>query len=99
MPPSLISILEVTDGFDHAAGQWSCSWPVSQIAEENRRRWAAGLLPRGLIAFGDNGAGDPFCLVMEGPAAGHVMEWSAMARAAVRTWPSLERFWPAWLNG
>jgi hypothetical protein len=57
-----------------------------------------GGLPLGLLAFGDNGSGDPCCLVLEGADAGAEYEWSPIDSDAVATWPDLTSFWSDWLN-
>jgi site-specific recombinase XerD len=73
----------------HAAG-------IAHVAE-NEWMWRSAVLDASRLAFGDNGAGDPFCLVLDGDAAGAVEERSAVDLGATRSWPNLAKFWTDWL--
>ena len=97
VPADLRSLLTVADGFQDRAGQWQCAWIADRIAAETEQLWTAGSLDGSRLAFGDNGAGDPFCLVLTGEAEGQVEEWSAIDGEPIRSWPDLASFWSDWL--
>ena len=59
-PGELRSLYLASDGVFDTSGQWWVIWPLGMLAEENERRRRAGVLPADLIAFGDDGTGDPF---------------------------------------
>jgi hypothetical protein len=61
-PPALVDLYAACDGvLDVLAQQWVV-WPLRQLVEKNRRlRASSGQFPIDMIAFGDNGCGEPFC--------------------------------------
>jgi hypothetical protein len=98
LPAELASLLRVANGFDDSSGQWQCSWDTRRIASENLQMWANDILPDSRLAFGDNGAGDPFCVILHGESEGEIEEWSPIEMEANRSWPDLATFWCDWLG-
>jgi SMI1/KNR4 family protein SUKH-1 len=75
LPGCLSHALLVGDGRFDEGGQWWVLWPLDRIVEENLASWEQRGLPRSLIAVGDDGAGNPFCLQV-GADDSHVLRWS-----------------------
>jgi hypothetical protein len=61
LPDALASMYRATDGVCDRAGQWWVIWPLAQMVEAADWLQNADGYPDRWIAFGDNGAGDPFC--------------------------------------
>lgn len=98
LPFDLSSLLRVANGFDDLAGQWQCAWDSKRIVSENLQMWANDVLPDTRLAFGDNGAGEPFCVILRGDCQGQIEEWSPIDLDANRSWPDLATFWVDWLD-
>jgi hypothetical protein len=98
VPANLGELLKVANGVEDIAGQWQVAWDTERMAVENERLWRAAVLDSTRLAFGDNGAGDPFCLVLSGDDAGMVEERSPIALDVFRSWPDLVAFWSDWLS-
>jgi hypothetical protein len=62
LPDALASMYRATDGVYELAGQWWVIWPLAQMVESSAWLQGADGYPDRWIAFGDNGAGEPFCL-------------------------------------
>lgn len=95
LPADLRALLSETDGFDDADGQWEVAWSVGRIGSETHRFRSDGLLDRDDVAFGDNGAGDPFCINV----AGTVNVVSPIDGERVLLAESLSDFWDGWFRG
>jgi len=98
LPVDLRSLLAAANGFEDLGGQWQCAWDTERIGIENARLRLTGALDAARLAFGDNGAGDPFCVLLAGESAGQIDEWSPMELQSVKSWPNLMIFWTDWLN-
>jgi hypothetical protein len=55
-------------------GQWWVVWQLDRLVSENRDAWTRGL-PETLVAFGDDGTGDPFCVEIALPSS-EVLRWN-----------------------
>jgi hypothetical protein len=97
IPTDLRNLLNVANGFEDLGGQWQVAWDTHRIAAENEWMWRSTVIDPSRLAFGDNGAGDPFCLVLDGDEAGAVEERSAIGLGVTRSWPNLAKFWTDWL--
>ena len=88
-----------SDGVFDRPGQWFVIWPLSEVA--TRKRQAGSLegspVRRGLVGFGDDGTGAPFCVPRDG--SGGVFAWSAIDGEATRLADTVARFWEGWLTG
>jgi hypothetical protein len=75
LPEPIRGLLREGDGRYAEDGRWWVVWPLDRIVEENLAAWEHRGLPRHLLAVGDDGTGDPFCVrVPEGDD--HVVRWS-----------------------
>ncbi len=96
LPEELRSLYVVSDGVFDASGEWFVIWPLQMLVEENRKRRQAGLLPEDHLAFGDDGAGDPF-LVQPGEPT--VKCWHPIEDRMVHLARDLVTFWQGWTTG
>jgi hypothetical protein len=94
LPSDLRDLLSETDGFDNADGQWEVAWSVGRVGSETEQFRSDGLLGHDDVAFGDNGAGDPFCI----DVAGTVSVVSPVTRERVLLAESLSDFWDGWFR-
>jgi cell wall assembly regulator SMI1 len=90
LPDRLRRMYERHDGHFDERGQWWVLWPLGRLAEENLDAWQRGL-PATLLAFGDDGTGNPFCLTL-GDGAPEVVRWSWIDEAPERSAGSLEQW-------
>jgi SMI1 / KNR4 family (SUKH-1) len=88
-----------SNGVFDLPGQWFVIWPLSEVVTRNRQAWSLEGSPvrRGLVGFGDDGAGAPFCVPRDG--SGGVFAWSAIDGEATRLADTLASFWAGWLAG
>ncbi|MEV6288340.1 SMI1/KNR4 family protein [Kribbella sp. NPDC051770] len=98
LPPALRELYAVTSGIYDPAGQWFVLWRLADLAPRNLDAWSIETeARRDLLAFGDDGTGDPFCLALTGDPAVHT--WSPIDQQA---WPlaaTLHEFWAGWMTG
>ena len=85
-------------------GQWYVGWPLARIVEDNVGfgRDGQSRLGPGLVAFGDDGTGNPFCLAvpaLDSPRDSKVYWWGWIDLEAVELASSLRDFWEGWLRG
>jgi len=95
-PDELRSLYLASDGVFDTGGQWWVIWPLRILAEQNAERRQAGVLPAGLIAFGDDGAGNPFCAE---PGQPGVFCWHPIGEWKQPLAPDLAAFWQGWTAG
>ena len=72
-------------------------WPLEMLAQENMQRREVGVLPADLIAFGDDGTGDPFCVPRDGSDG--VFYWSPIDGEATLLAGAIADFWSGWVAG
>lgn len=80
LPSWLRHVFEGCDGHFDEAGQWWVVWPLDRLVSWTMEARADGLLDPSLVAFGDDGTGDPFCV--GGGDSDHVLRWSMIDGAA-----------------
>jgi hypothetical protein len=100
IPEELHAFLAETDGlFDNDAQHWY-GWPLERIVSENLSAWRDEelLLDNALLAFGDDGTGDCFCLEVD-ERTPHVFHWSWIDGEARPIATDLRSFWSGWLTG
>ena len=56
-------------------------WQVDRLVESTFVAWEEGSLDRSLVAFGNDGAGDPFCF--DTNRDGAVVRWSMVDTTAI----------------
>lgn len=96
LPHELRDLYLASDGVYDEQGQWYVIWPLARVVEDNQQSWD-GSVPRHLLAFGDNGCGDPFCVARDGSAG--VFCWSAIDDEATWLASSVVEFWRGWTGG
>jgi hypothetical protein len=97
LPEGLRALYLATDGVFDEPGQWFPIWPLAKVIARNQAAWADGTTTRrGLLAFGDDGTGAPFCVLTGGKPG--VFFWDPLLDEATFLAPSLPSFWDAWSN-
>jgi cell wall assembly regulator SMI1 len=66
LPVELRSLYERTDGVFNDRGELWVIWHLDRLVADNRTNWNRRRLPSSLLAFGDDGAGNPFCVPLNG---------------------------------
>lgn len=97
LPGDLRSLYESADGFFDQEGQWFVVWPLERLVADNVRSWSEGTLPRDLIAFGDDGTGNPFCVPTSEDRSRDILRWSWIDGDVEEVVPAQE-FFAAWTN-
>jgi len=97
LPGELRRLYEVSDGVFDSRGQYFPLWPAEMLIVENER-WALAGAPVALVAVGDNGAGDFFCME-PGDEAPRVVEWNPIDGKAYLLADSLAALWIGWTGG
>jgi hypothetical protein len=54
---------------------WWVVWPLERVIADNEDAWREKRLPASLLAFGDDGTGNPFCAALD-DAQDEVLRWS-----------------------
>jgi hypothetical protein len=98
-PDDLREVYLASDGVFDRAGQWFVIWPVSEVVTGNRQAWSLEDSParRGLVGFGDDGTGAPFCVRRDG--GGGVFAWSAIGSEVTWLAGTVAEFWSGWVAG
>jgi hypothetical protein len=67
-----------TNGIFNTGGQWWVVWQLERLVHDNLAAWSSvdSRLPSTLLAFGDDGTGNPFCLDVSDSDGEHVLRWS-----------------------
>jgi hypothetical protein len=94
LPASVRSLYVAVDGVFDADGQWWVVWPLDRLVTDNLSARRDGTLDDQLLAFGDDGTGDPFCVRLDDGA--RVARWSCIDRAVVEDM-TFEEFESEWL--
>ena len=81
------------DGRYRADGQWWVVWTLNRVIADNRRAWHDQTLRDTLVAFGDDGTGNPFCVATTG---GPVVRWSWIDNDIEQTEGSMHDFLSTW---
>jgi hypothetical protein len=97
LPASVRGIYERSDGHWDEAGQWWVIWPLARLMETNQRAWGDGTLDRDLLAFGDDGTGNPFCVSLTS-LMDEVLRWNLIDLAVEVHEGSMEQFCRTWTS-
>ena len=73
LPPPMRAVFVEGDGRFRVDGEWWVVWPLDRVVAETTAAWAEGTLNQGLVAFGDDGTGNPFCATED---EDEVVRWS-----------------------
>jgi hypothetical protein len=97
-PAELRALYLTTDGVFDKPGQWFVVWPLAEVVARNRLAWAGeSTVRQGLVGFGDDGTGTPFCVPRNG--GGGVFTWNPIDAHARRLADTVEQFWSGWSSG
>lgn len=94
LPEHLRRIYRAGDGRYRADGEWWVIWPLDRLVRDTLRAWREGTLDRALIAFGDDGTGNPFCAPRDG--RDEVVRWSWIDSGVAGSEGALTDFLAAW---
>jgi len=94
IPLALTALYRVTNGHFDVEGQWWVIWPLERLVDDSLRAWQDGL-PTATLAFGDDGAGDPFCIALNSTSE-EVVRWSWIAGEVTDRFSSLDDFVKEW---
>jgi hypothetical protein len=96
-PPDLVSMYQFCDGVYQPDGYLWIVWPLSDVVEQNEwLRCSQADFPRSMIAFGDFGLGEPFCI---DPSTGSVSCWQPIEGLARPISRDLHAFWRGLVEG
>ena len=93
LPADIAAIYAAADGRYNQQGQWWVVWPLNRLVEENHNAWLEGL-PRSFLAFGDDGAGNPFCVDIKDSS--EIFRWSWIDLEVERSEGSVAEFLSDW---
>jgi SMI1-KNR4 cell-wall len=96
LPDDLRQLYLTSDGVWDIAGQWFVVWPLAQLVDANAvlaedNEWSE----TDLVAFGDDGTGNPFCFRR---SALGIYFWSHVDAEATLLAPDLQTFWDGWMQ-
>lgn len=94
MPVPLQALYRAGDGRFDPTGSWWVIWPLERTVTESGDAWRGGSLNADLLAFGDDGTGNPFCLPVDG--RDEVVRWSWIDGAVERSEGSFAEFVGRW---
>lgn len=97
LPHALRALYGNGDGRFDKDGQWWVVWPLNQLVSETETYWREDWMDRSLVAFGDDGTGDPFCMHHDG-SSDAIARWSMIEREVFENYQSMTDFTIAWLT-
>src|SRR5205085_9053221 len=96
LPEALRAVYVSGDGRYRDDGEWWVLWPLARVVEDTKAGWKNGSLPHSVVAFGDDGTGDPFCIETDEAGSQVVLRWSAIDGTAVGNEGAVEDFLRRW---
>lgn len=96
IPQPLRALYAEADGRYSRGGRYWVVRPLARVIEDNHHAWGEGTLPRHLLAFGDDGTGNPFCLSLSSPTD-EVLRWNWLDRDVEVQEGTLHQFSRKWL--
>lgn len=66
LPERLRELFRQADGRYQEQGEWWVLWPLDRVVADTNAASSQGSLSRALIAIGDDGNGNPFCVRTDG---------------------------------
>lgn len=97
VPEPVRGLYRASDGWFASEGQWFVVWPLARLVDDNLAGWDRGL-PRNLLAFGDDGTGNPFCVDLDEPHDA-VVRWNWIDLDVEYREGSMADFRSTWLSG
>jgi hypothetical protein len=95
-PPAIKALYADSDGRWRQDGQWWVVWPLDRVIADNDVAWREDRLPRDLLAFGDDGTGNPFCVRLSDDGD-RVLRWSWIDADVETDEGDMDRFLSEWL--
>ena len=95
LPSELRDLYSRGNGRYRTDGQWWVVWPIERLVTDTTRAWRDGTLNRGLLAFGDDGTGNPFCVQLVDSS--RVLLWGWIDGHPVSSM-SMSEFIAAWID-
>jgi hypothetical protein len=101
LPRELREFLAATNGLYDSYARHAYGWPVQRIVSENVAAWNDDemALHRDLLAFGDDGTGDWFCVPVTSSPHSEVLHWGWIGHERRTIAQSLQEFWAGWYGG
>jgi hypothetical protein len=96
LPDALAAMYRATDGVYDRAGEWRVIWPLAELVEAAAWLRRTNGYPDRWIAFGDNGAREPFCFQR---ADGSITCLHPIGQEHQKLAPSLTDFWVLMASG
>ena len=95
LPDWLRRLYAEADGRWADPGQWWVVWPLADVVSRTIEAWDSYGLDPALVAFGDDGCGDPFCV--DSTVADTVVRWSMVDGGRVEA-VGVDEFTSSWLK-
>ena len=99
LPMTLRDLYLRSNGVLDKAGQWWVIWPLDRLVESIQSAWNYARLPRLLVAFGDDGTGNPFCMRADDDDGTLVLRWSWIGKDVEQDEGDFTEFLTEWCGG
>jgi hypothetical protein len=98
-PAQLQEVYLASNGVFDRPGQWFVIWPLPEVVARNSEAWSLtnSQARLGLVGFGDDGTGAPFCVPRDGGAG--VFAWSPIDGEATPLADTVAGFLSGWVAG
>ncbi|HEV2068946.1 MAG TPA: SMI1/KNR4 family protein [Acidimicrobiales bacterium] len=93
LPLEVRRLYRLGDGRYRRDGEWWVVWPLDRLVADNSKAWSRGTLPRSLLAIGDDGTGNPFCVRLDNET---VVRWSWIDQTVESMEGTLDQFLGEW---
>ena len=97
IPPRLRTVYAAANGRYNSEGHYWVVWPLERLVEDNLAAWNDARLPNALLAFGDDGTGNPFCVRLD-TQSDEVVRWDWIDDAVETSEGSMDDFLQEWLD-
>jgi len=98
VPGDLAELHGLADGYFDESGQWFVIWPLQRVVHDKLESWKAGTLAPDLLAFGDDGTGDPFCRAVAGDQPAEIVRWTGSTELSRSEEGTLADFLRNWVG-
>jgi cell wall assembly regulator SMI1 len=94
LPEHLRDLYRAGDGRFDRGGEWWVIWPLARAVADSLAAWRRGALVEDLLAFGDDGTGNPFCMRLGG--GDEVVRWNWIDGTVENSEGALPQFLDRW---